>query len=77
MRYSLMDYEQIEASAKQRKRLRTLFTDFVLVLWAVIVLFPFYWMLLTSVKSYGSYKSEFIHKLFNLSPTLEKNRTAI
>ena len=41
MRYSLMDYEQIEASAKQKKRLRTLFTDFVLVLWAVIVLFPY------------------------------------
>ena len=66
-----MDYEQIEASAKQKKRLRTLFTDFVLVLWAVIVLFPFYWMLLTSVKSYGSYNSEFIPRLFTLSPTLE------
>ena len=76
MRYSLMDYEQIEASAKQKKRLRTLFTDFVLVLWAVIVLFPFYWMLLTSVKSYGSYNSEFIPKLFTLSPTLENYGSA-
>ena len=71
-----MDYEQIEASAKQKKRLRTLFTDFVLVLWAVIVLFPFYWMLLTSVKSYGSYNSEFIPKLFTLSPTLENYGSA-
>ena len=76
MRYSLMDYEQIEASAKQKKRLRTLFTDFVLVLWAVIVLFPFYWMLLTSVKSYGSYNSEFIPRLFPLSPTLENYGSA-
>ena len=76
MRYSLMDYEQIEASAKQKKRLRTLFTDFVLVLWAVIVLFPFYWMLLTSVKSYGSYNSEFIPRLFTLSPTLENYGSA-
>ena len=71
-----MDYEQIEASTKQKKRLRTLFTDFVLVLWAVIVLFPFYWMLLTSVKSYGSYNSEFIPKLFTLSPTLENYGSA-
>lgn len=71
-----MDYEQIEASAKQKKRLRTLFTDFVLVLWAVIVLFPFYWMLLTSVKSYGSYNSEFIPRLFTLSPTLENYGSA-
>ena len=76
MRYSLMDYGQIEASAKQKKRLRTLFTDFVLVLWAVIVLFPFYWMLLTSVKSYGSYNSEFIPRLFTLSPTLENYGSA-
>ena len=71
-----MDYEQIEASTKQKKRLRTLFTDFVLVLWAVIVLFPFYWMLLTSVKSYGSYNSEFIPRLFTLSPTLENYGSA-
>ena len=71
-----MDYEQIEASAKQKKRLRTLFTDFVLVLWAVIVLFPFYWMLLTSVKSYGSYNSEFIPRFFTLSPTLENYGSA-
>ena len=71
-----MDYEQIEAGARRKKRIRTLFTDFVLVLWAVIVLFPFYWMLLTSVKSYGSYNSEFIPKLFTLSPTLENYGSA-
>ena len=71
-----MDYEQIEAGARRKKRIRTLFTDFVLVLWAVIVLFPFYWMLLTSVKSYGSYNSEFIPRLFTLSPTLENYGSA-
>ena len=42
-----------------------------LVFWAVLVLFPFYWMLLTSVKSYGSYNSEYIPAFFTLSPTLE------
>ncbi len=43
----------------------------LLSIWAVIVLFPFYWMLLTSVKSYGSYNSEYIPKFFTLSPTFE------
>ncbi len=44
---------------------------FLLALWALIVLFPFYWMILTSVKSYGSYNSEYIPKFFTLSPTFE------
>ena len=39
--------------------------------WALIVLFPFYWMVLTSVKSYGSYNSEYIPKFYTLSPTLD------
>lgn len=42
----------------------------LLILWAIIVLFPFYWMLLTSVKSYSSYNAEYIPKFFTLSPTL-------
>ena len=43
----------------------------LLGIWALIVLFPFYWMILTSVKSYSSYNSEFIPQLFTLSPTLQ------
>lgn len=43
----------------------------LLAVWALLVLFPFYWMLLSSVKSYSAYNSEFIPKLFTLSPTLE------
>ena len=43
----------------------------LLGIWALIVLFPFYWMLLTSVKSYGSYNAEYIPKFFTLSPTFE------
>ena len=42
-----------------------------LVIWALIVLFPFYWMLLSSVKSYSAYNSEFVPQLFTLSPTLQ------
>ena len=66
-----MDYERIERSARLRKRVGTGVLYALLTLWAVIVLFPFYWMLLTSVKSYGAYNSEWVPKLYALSPTLE------
>ena len=46
-------------------------TYLLLGLWALLVLFPFYWMLLTSVKSYSAYNSEYIPQLFTLSPTLQ------
>lgn len=39
--------------------------------WAIIVLFPFYWMILTSLKSYGTYNGEYIPKFFVSNPTLE------
>lgn len=42
-----------------------------LLIWAVIVLFPFYWMLLTSVKSYSAYNAERVPKFFVLSPTFQ------
>ena len=71
-----MDYEQIEAAAKRKRRVRTFFIGLLLTLWAILVLFPFYWMLLTSVKSYGSYNSEYIPKLFTLHPTLENYASA-
>ena len=48
----------------------------LLVFWGLMVLFPFYWMLLTSVKSYGSYNAEYIPKLFTLRPTLENYASA-
>ena len=47
-----------------------------LTLWALIVLFPFYWMLLTSVKSYASYNAEHVPSFYTLSPTLQNYRDA-
>lgn len=43
----------------------------LLVFWAAAVIFPFYFMLLTSFKGYGTYNGEMTPKLFTLSPTLE------
>jgi len=45
-------------------------------LWALIVLFPFYWMILTSVKGYSAYNSERIPKLFTLAPTFSNYLSA-
>lgn len=65
------NYTSIERSAMLRKRLVKSITYFFLTLWAVLVLFPFYWMILTSIKSYSAYSSEYIPAFFTLSPTLE------
>ena len=59
-----------EARMKQRKITNTV-TYILLAVWAIIVLFPFYWMILTSVKSYGAYNSEYIPKFFTWNPTLQ------
>ena len=43
----------------------------MLGVWAIIVLFPFYWMILTSIKSYSAYNAETTPQFVTLSPTLE------
>ncbi len=66
-----IDYEKLEKSARIRQRAVRVVTYVFLAVWAVIVLFPFYWMLLTSVKSYGAYNSEYVPRFYTLSPTLK------
>lgn len=53
------------------KRLTGFLKYLLLTLWGIIVLFPFYWMILTSVKTYGSYNSEYIPSFFTLTPTIQ------
>ena len=66
-----MDYTQIEKNTRRRKNVMNTVTYVLLVLWAVVVLFPFYYMLLTSIKSYSAYNSEYIPQLYTLAPTLQ------
>ena len=63
--------EALEKSAKRRRTAFNIFIYIMLALWAVMVLFPCYWMILTSFKSYSSYNSEYIPKFFTLSPTIQ------
>ena len=65
------NYTSLERAALIRQRTVKVITYSFLTLWALLVLFPFYWMVLTSVKSYSAYSSEFIPAFFTLNPTLQ------
>lgn len=66
-----INYDKIEKNARIKKNIVRSVTYVLLGLWGVIVLFPFYWMVLTSIKSYSAYNSEYIPKFYTLSPTLK------
>jgi multiple sugar transport system permease protein len=65
------DYRKIEQEGRIGGIVRKGFTYLMLGIWALIVLFPFYWMVLTSLKSYSAYNSEYIPKFFTTSPTFQ------
>ena len=44
-------------SGSGRRRVVKVLTYIMLGIWALVVLFPFYWMILTSIKSYGAYNA--------------------
>ncbi len=65
------DFEKTEKAVRVRNAVTRAAVYILLTLWAILVLFPFYWMLLTSIKDYGTYNAEYIPKFFTLSPTLQ------
>jgi len=64
-------YKKPKSKGKASKIVFNTLIYTMLTVWALIVLFPFYWMLLSSVKSYAAYSVEYIPKFFTLSPTLK------
>jgi len=65
------DFRKTEKRVRKCRIIASAAVYIMLILWAIMVLFPFYWMLLTSIKSYGLYNSEYIPKFFTLSPTIQ------
>ena len=65
------DYTKLERRTRLHQGISKSVTYTLLTFWGIIVLFPFYWMLLSSVKSYSSYNAEYIPQFFTLSPTLQ------
>ena len=71
-----VDFKKLqEKKARQKKTSRVIIYS-LLAIWAIIVLFPFYWMILTSLKSYASYNSEITPQFITLSPTFKNYITA-
>ena len=66
----------MQQAAKRKSGLIRALTYLGLSIWAVVVLFPFYWMVLTSLKSYSAYNAEHTPVFFTLSPTLENYENA-
>lgn len=66
-----INIEKIEQIESIKKCIKNVFIYLSLIIWALIVLFPFYWMILTSLKSYGSYNAEYVPKFYVISPTME------
>lgn len=67
----MTDFEKIEQRAKLRRRIVKTLTYALLTFWGIVVLFPFFWMVLTSIKSYGEYNSEYIPKFYSSNPTIQ------
>lgn len=64
-------YSALARKSAAKSILSKTVTYLCLSFWALIVLFPFYWMLLTSVKGYSAYSSEYTPKFFTLAPTVD------
>ncbi len=67
----LSEYRAKELHAKRRRKIFKVITYIFLAIWAVAVLFPFYWMILTSIKSYSSYNAEYIPQFYTTNPTYQ------
>ncbi len=65
------EFERIERAEKNRRLAKSIITYTLLTIWALIVLFPFYWMVLSSIKSYSSYNSEYVPKFIAEAPTIQ------
>ena len=65
------DFTRINRRVQLKHTAGKTFSYALLTFWAILVLFPFYWMLLTSVKSYSAYNAEYIPKFITLAPTLQ------
>ena len=72
----ILSYEEEIKRSKKNSIIKKVLIYTFLSIWGIVVLFPFYWMILTSFKSYSSYNSEVVPKFIELKPTLDNYITA-
>ena len=66
-----IDYSRLEQAGRTRTTIRSAILYTLLANWAVMVLFPYDWIILTSLKSYGMYNAGSVPSFFTLSPTIQ------
>ena len=68
---SSIDFSETREKQQLRKKITKIITYVLLGVWALVVIFPFYWMILSSFKSYGEYNGESVPQFFAQNPTFE------
>lgn len=65
------DIIKFERTARTKSAIFKTLMYIFLAFWGVVVLFPFYWMVLSSIKSYASYMGERLPRFIATDPTFE------
>ena len=73
---SSMNFERELRAVRRRKLVKRVTVYSVLTFWGLIVLFPFYYMILTAFKDYGDYNAEKIPQLITTNPTFNNFKEA-
>ena len=71
-----MNFERELKTARRKRIVKRAVVYSVLTFWGLIVLFPFYYMILTAFKDYGDYNAEKIPQLITANPTFENFKEA-
>ena len=71
-----LDFAKNKEHQKTSRTVKKAIIYTLLAIWAIIVLFPFYWMILSSFKSYGDYNAESVPQFFAQNPTIDNYITA-
>ena len=73
---NVIDFDKKQKSAKAKKTVFKTTVYILLAFWALVVLCPFYWMILSSVKGFAEYNAEDVPKFFTDNPTFDNYVTA-
>ena len=65
------EFDPLQSGKKSLRIASKAVTYVLLSLWALFVLFPFYWMIINSFKGYGEYNAETVPAFIPVSPTFE------
>lgn len=64
-------YDKVTKMERVSNIIRKVIIYFFLAVWAIMIIFPFYFMILTSLKSSSEYNAELVPKLYSIKPTFD------